>query len=138
MMFEKHLSERYALKQQDLLKTAYLEEMGISILCSLSGDDSEHYETKKCASHLRHQPKRKALKKKTCTWPHSMLITFIDLARTSEKSRRENNELSSGSSDVQSLSDFDAETEREHESETDTDTDFVEMELDATISEKSQ
>lgn len=64
-----------------------------------------------------------------------MLISFIDLAKISEMNRKE---LSSSSSDIQSMSDFDAETEREHESETDTDTDCIEMDLDSLRSKKSQ
>lgn len=137
MMFERHLAERYALKQQDKLKTAFLEEMGISVLCSLSGDDGDQDE-KKCIPLIKNQIKRRTSKKKPCKWPHAMLASFIDLAKISEKSRRDEIELSSSSSDVHSFSDFDAETEREHESETDTDTDCIEMDLDALGSEKSQ
>ena len=139
MMFERHLAERYALKQQDKLKTAFLEEMGISVLCSLSGsgDDGDQVD-KKYIPIVKNQIKRRTSKKKPCKWPHAMLASFIDLAKISEKSRRDKIELSSSSSYVHSLSDFDAETEREHESETDTDTDCIEMDLDTLGSEKSQ
>lgn len=138
MMSMKHYEERHALRQQEIFQTAYLEEMGISVLCSLSSGDSKKQPEKKLFPQMKQDGKGRKLKKKSCTWPHAMLISFIDLAKISEMSRREKKDLSSSSTDIQSFSDFDAETEREHESETDTDTDCVEMELDTLRPQKSQ
>ena len=111
----------------ELHGTDYLEEVGISVLCSLSCDDNERAQPMDTVVTLK-QVKKLTARKRACTWPAAMLIEFIDLAMYSEIAKNKAN--NANSHDFQSVSDFEAETEQEHESEVDTDADCVDMEIE--------
>ena len=128
------IDDHKCMAHKESLKTDYLEEMGISILCSMSNDENDHGDHRDDVVTSK-QVKKSGLRKRACTWPAAMLVEFIDLAMHSEIVNSK--AMSLNSFDSQSVSDFEAETEREQESEGDTDPDCPDVEVTTIQSGKS-
>lgn len=120
------IDEYKTSQHHEALKTDYLEEMSISILCSMSNDENDQVDQPEVVAASK-QIKKSILRKRACTWPAAMLVEFIDLAMHSELVNSK--ALLMNSFDTQSVSDFEAETEREQESEVDTDPDCPDTEI---------
>ena len=128
------IDDQKCMAHKESLQTDYLEEMGISILCSMSNDENDHVDQRDDVVTLK-RIKKSGLRKRACTWPAAMLVEFIDLAMISEIMNSK--AQSSDSFDTLSVSDFEAETEREQESEGDTDPDCHDIEVTTIKSGKS-